>query len=99
MKIGLDATTIKRFKNMPKGFEKRFCHPNELLLLEKEKHKADFLASIWAIKEALFKADNNFADFRKIELKKDQHGWEHSDWNISTTNEGDLVIAVVVKKE
>ncbi|MCT4469833.1 4'-phosphopantetheinyl transferase superfamily protein [Mycoplasma sp. HS2188] len=99
MKIGVDITSIQRFLNIPNGFEKRYCHPNELKIIAKSKNKTKDLATIWAIKEALFKADNQLFEFNKIELTHTETGWEYNDnYTISNSNEGDLVIAFVVSK-
>ncbi|WHL49246.1 hypothetical protein HYE36_04875 [Mycoplasmopsis bovis] len=46
----------------------------------------------------MFKADNNIPAFDKITIIKKQGAYQHSDFMISTTDEDDLIIAVVIKK-
>ncbi|QBF34388.1 4-phosphopantetheinyl transferase family protein [Mycoplasmopsis phocirhinis] len=97
MKIGVDITSVRRFNNLSNGFIERYCHPNELKIIEKSKNKAKDLASIWAIKEALYKANNNLIEFSKIELIHSENGWYYkNNYSISTSNEGDLIVAFVL---
>ncbi|VEU61097.1 Holo-[acyl-carrier protein]synthase [Mycoplasmopsis bovigenitalium] len=95
MKIGVDITSISRFKQLTPGFEKRFCHIDELKRLETQVDKAHYLASLWAIKEALFKADNSLCFFDQINIQKNNGVWVYKDWKILTSNEQDLVVAFV----
>ena len=58
MKIGVDLTKIDRFNEVSKHFIERIYSDNEMkeyyMLLEEK--QATYLASRWAVKEALFKA-------------------------------------------
>ncbi|WP_036452286.1 4'-phosphopantetheinyl transferase superfamily protein [Mycoplasma buteonis] len=98
--VGVDLTTISRFENIPNGFEKRFLSKWELeqfYLLQPSK-KALFLARSWAIKEAIFKANNQYHTFTNIELRKKDHRWTFKNFEISISHEKDLLIAFVVEK-
>ncbi|MBU4690367.1 4'-phosphopantetheinyl transferase superfamily protein [Mycoplasma sp. ES3157-GEN-MYC] len=103
MKLGIDLVLIDRFRSIKQGFEKRFCHPSEIDYLHKltsEEIRVSYLASLWAIKEALFKADNKFFDFSKIKIVKEKSGvWTFEDWKISTSHEGNMLIAIVALEE
>ncbi|TQC54043.1 4'-phosphopantetheinyl transferase superfamily protein [Mycoplasmopsis mucosicanis] len=93
--IGVDITTISRFENCELNFIKRFCSPEEVAELEKQVDKATYLASLWAIKEALFKANNSLSNFNKITIQKIDKKWTYKNYAISTSHEGDLLIAFV----
>ncbi|BAP39612.1 4'-phosphopantetheinyl transferase superfamily protein [Metamycoplasma canadense] len=99
--ISIDLTKIKRFKKIKKEVLNRFLHPNEIeeyIKIEKEK-KATFLATRWALKECIFKIDNNLYEFKKIHIKKTNQGrYIFEDFQLSTTNEDGYVVAVAFKK-
>ncbi|QNM93701.1 4'-phosphopantetheinyl transferase superfamily protein [Mycoplasma sp. Pen4] len=100
-RIGVDLTNIKRFENVKNSFIKRVLSPGELdeyQKIELIESKIRFLARSWAIKEAIYKADNQYADFRKINLVKQNHIWTFKDFAISISYEGDFIIAFVVKE-
>ncbi|UUD35221.1 4'-phosphopantetheinyl transferase superfamily protein [Mycoplasmopsis caviae] len=100
--IGVDIVKISRFEKAEVNFVKKFLHPNEFkkfLLIDDNFLKSKFLASIWAIKEAIFKADNSLYEFKNIELKKERDTWEHEKFNISISHEEDFLVAVVLKKK
>jgi holo-[acyl-carrier protein] synthase len=95
--IGIDITTISRFKNKNKKFLKRVLHSNELKEYLNLEEKNKYLAIRWAIKEALFKIDKNLFDFSKIEIIKKNKIYTFKNYFISTSQENDLLIAVVKK--
>ncbi|WP_156768873.1 4'-phosphopantetheinyl transferase superfamily protein [[Mycoplasma] mobile] len=95
--IGVDLTKISRFKNKSEKFAKRILSHEEFEKWEINKDHS-FLATRWAIKEAIYKADNNFFEFSKINVKKDNYYW-FQNFYISVSHEGDLIIAFVIKKE
>lgn len=98
--IGVDLTRISRFKNMENKYAKRFLSNEEFKKYEKNSNKEMFLATRWAIKEAIYKADNNFVSFKKINIKLLKCGrYEFDNFFISTSSENDLLIAFVVKKD
>ncbi|WP_373590045.1 holo-ACP synthase [Metamycoplasma equirhinis] len=99
--IGIDLVSISRFKNISKRAIRKILHPNEIneYIGLSEERKTIYIASRWAIKEALFKVDNQFIFFNKIEILKSQHGkYLFKDFEISTSDEDNLIIAIVLKK-
>lgn len=97
--IGIDITRISRFKDPTNTFIKKILHPNEIKQYEIEKDKPLFLASRWAIKEALFKANNEEFSFNKIEIKKQDRFYKLEGYSISTSKEDDYYIAIVMKEK
>ncbi|WP_416756350.1 4'-phosphopantetheinyl transferase superfamily protein [Mycoplasma aquilae ATCC BAA-1896] len=101
--IGIDITNISRFLNKGEIFWNRVLSADELVhfnKLDTPDSKAKFLARSWAIKEAIFKADNTYIDFRKVNIKKDSESklWKFKDFLISISYADDFVIAVVAKQ-
>ncbi|WLP85748.1 4'-phosphopantetheinyl transferase superfamily protein [Mycoplasma seminis] len=101
--FGVDITNISRFLNKTTTFCNRVLSQNELEKLNQiddAYQKARFLARSWAIKEALFKADNSLIDFRKINLQQDSQSklWYFKDFVASISYADDYVIAFVQKK-
>ncbi len=100
--IGVDITKISRFNNVSDAFISRFLSEKELESYKKldEKLKPSFLAVRWAIKEAMFKADNSYYSFNKINLFKENGRYVTDDNNfyISTSTEDDILIAYVLRK-
>ena len=73
------------------------------LNINNEEEKINFIASRWAIKEALFKCDNKYKNFSYISVIKDLSGrYIFEDLNdkfeISTSNEDKYIIAIVKDK-
>ncbi|WP_406613754.1 4'-phosphopantetheinyl transferase superfamily protein [Mycoplasma corogypsi] len=100
-KLGIDMTSISRFEGKPDTFVKRILSENEYkLYLETETDlKALFLARAWAIKEAIFKANNAYANFSQVELYKLDKVWRFKNFSISITHENDTLIAMVVEND
>ncbi|WP_245599329.1 4'-phosphopantetheinyl transferase superfamily protein [Mycoplasmopsis iners] len=92
---------ISRFANKDKGFIERILHPNEIKYLESvpESLKTQTLASLWAIKEAIYKANNDYSFYSNYELKRIDHQWKHEKFAISLTHEDDYVVAVAIEKK
>ncbi|QJB71188.1 4'-phosphopantetheinyl transferase superfamily protein [Mycoplasma sp. 1654_15] len=102
--IGIDITNKQRFKNKSEAFVKKILHNEEFLkycLLNAEEEKLNFIATRWAIKEALFKCDNSFFNFNKINLKYNERKYFIENFEnqffITTSNEENIVVAVVMK--
>ncbi|UVD81520.1 4'-phosphopantetheinyl transferase superfamily protein [Mycoplasma iguanae] len=95
--IGIDITRISRFQNKSENFAKRILSHNEFLEYKKIDDKAYFLALRWAIKEALFKADNTLLSFQKINISKINKKYFYKNFQITTSKEDDYLIACVVK--
>lgn len=101
MNLGVDLVTISRFKNKNKEFIERLLSEEELAefnKLDNEESKELFLARSWAIKEAIFKADNSYFKFNKINLIKINNEWNFKNFKISISHENDLLIAFVIKE-
>ncbi|BBA22461.1 ACP synthase [Mycoplasmopsis bovirhinis] len=97
---GVDITQISRFENKSIKFARRILSDGEYELFKKlvnSKDKALFLARAWAIKEAIFKADNQYFEFSKINLVKLNNRWTFQNFAISISHEGNWLIAFVVK--
>ncbi|TPE58087.1 4'-phosphopantetheinyl transferase superfamily protein [[Mycoplasma] falconis] len=98
--VGVDLTTISRFENLEEHTIKNILHVEEIKEYQKinSLNKAKYLATRWAIKEAIFKSDNNYSNFSKIKIDKTPEGrYAFENFKISTSNEGNLLIAFVVK--
>ncbi|EFF41761.1 4'-phosphopantetheinyl transferase superfamily protein [Mycoplasmopsis alligatoris] len=98
--LGVDLVKISRFNNKSLEFAQKILSKNELeefLALDKDQ-KALFLARSWAIKEAIFKADNTKNKFSKIDLCKINNKWTYKNFNISISHEDDLLIAIAMKE-
>ncbi|MCU4117092.1 4'-phosphopantetheinyl transferase superfamily protein [Mycoplasma zalophi] len=95
-KVGIDITSISRFLNKTDEFAKRILSNEEFTEYQKINNKGKYLATRWAIKEAIFKADNAFNTFSNINIKKNQK-YYFDNFDISTSSEGDFVIAMAIK--
>lgn len=104
--IGIDLTNKDRFKNNYENIAEKILHSSEKTLflnINNEEEKINFIASRWAIKEALFKCDNKYKNFSNISVIKDLFGrYIFEDLNdkfeISTSNEDKYIIAIVKDK-
>lgn len=95
--IGVDITSIKRFENKKINFIKKVLSNEEFLEWEKTENKELYVAQRWAIKEALFKANNDLHDYHNINIKRNQKGaFEFQNYKISTSKENEYVIAFVI---
>ncbi|MGZ9413128.1 holo-ACP synthase [Mycoplasma sp. 480] len=97
--IGVDIISISRFKGKKENFIKRILSENEWNSFIKTENKEKFLATRWAIKEAIFKADNKYFNFKQIDIYKENKKYKFQNFEISTSNDEDTVIAVAIKKE
>ena len=95
--IGVDITSIKRFEDKKINFIKKVLSDNEFIEREKTENKLLYLAQRWAIKEALFKANNNLHDYHLINIERDKKGiFKYKNYKISTSKENEYVIAFVI---
>ncbi|GIZ05442.1 hypothetical protein MSATCC14277_0240 [Metamycoplasma salivarium] len=94
--IGIDLTKKSRFKENQEEIAKKILHSMELKKYLEDNDKLKFLATRWAIKEAIFKCDNQYKNFSEINITKDNVGrYIFKDFEISTTNDDDYIIAIV----
>lgn len=97
--IGIDITDISRFENKSDNYAKRFLSTQEFEDFKKTSKKAFFLALHWAIKEAIYKCDNYYVNFSKINISKSKEGrMIFKDFLISTSSEKNTLVAFVQKK-
>ena len=92
-------TSIDRFKNKNESFAKKILSKEEYLEWIISEKKDIFLATRWAIKEAIFKSDNNFSNFNNINLKKVNQKYCFQEFQISTSREKNYIIAIALKKK
>ncbi|AKA50063.1 ACP synthase [Mycoplasmopsis gallinacea] len=99
--IGVDLTKISRFANKDINFAKRILSISELAIYKKvpKERKPLFLARTWAIKEAIFKANNDYAKFTEIDLSKKDKKWVFKNFSISISHDDDFIIAFVVEND
>ncbi|ADE19549.1 4'-phosphopantetheinyl transferase superfamily protein [Mycoplasma crocodyli] len=98
--VGIDLVKVSRFNNKTDEFVKKILSDYEQKIF-KEVHpdkKPLFLARAWALKEAIFKADNSQADFSKIVVYKKDNKWCSNGFELSISHEGSLLIAIAIKK-
>lgn len=96
--LGIDKTTISRFINPSNGLIKKILHFDEIKEYELCENKPYYLAAHWAIKEALYKADNSKNVFSEIKIEKKDRVYSYPGFIISTTSENDDYIAIVMKE-
>ncbi|UUM19943.1 MULTISPECIES: holo-ACP synthase [unclassified Mycoplasma] len=101
LNIGVDIAKISRFKDAKFSLIQKILSKQELIDYQNtsSEHQALFLARSWAIKEAIFKSDNSYSQFSKINLTKVNNKWTFNNFSISISHEDDFVIAMVVKNE
>ncbi|MCR8613132.1 MAG: 4'-phosphopantetheinyl transferase superfamily protein [Mycoplasma sp.] len=93
--IGVDITTISRFKNKGSSFIKKVLSEEEILEYNVSKNKPRFLAVHWSIKEAIFKVDNKYSNFKDINIIKENKRYKHDEFEITTSCEADTYISIV----
>lgn len=98
LEIGIDITRISRFKNAKQSLVDRILHPDEIEEFLISEHKELFLAAHWAIKEALYKTNNDLFHFDKIKIIKEKDVYSFKGYDISTSKEDDYYIAIVKRR-
>lgn len=101
MEIGVDIVKIDRLKDVDQHFINRVYTQEEINVynsLSSDK-KMIFLASRWAVKEAIFKT-NNQKDYLSYGCVNDINGKpyivNHPEIKVSISHDGDYVIAFVI---
>ena len=97
--LGIDLTKVSRFKNKSDSFVKRVLSTEEVVEYHNSNDKDFYLANAWAIKEALFKADNTLSNFNEIRITKSNGVYNYNNFEISTSNEDGYIIAIAKKEE
>ncbi|MGL4948384.1 MAG: 4'-phosphopantetheinyl transferase superfamily protein [Mycoplasma sp.] len=100
---GIDVISIKRIEFKNTELIKKFLHKSEIEIFNKISNEVEaihFLASRWAIKEAIFKCLNTKCPMNKIQLSKvgSQYFYIHNSYNfkISISYHDELVFASVI---
>ena len=101
MNIGIDIVKISRFENKDIHFIKRVLTEKELLVYNNllEEKKAQYLASRWASKEAIYKANHDEHYLSYSILNKDNgepYVDGHEEIKISISNDGEYAVASVL---
>lgn len=98
--IGVDITSIKRFKNKNIAFVKKVLSLEEFNEWENVENKELYLAQKWSIKEAIFKANNNYHNYAKMNIVREKNGkFSFKNFLISTSKENEYVIAFVMEEK
>lgn len=96
--IGVDLVDFKR---IDLKIARKVLSKKELVIYDTldEKLKKEYLAERFAVKEALFKADNSYFDFDKVSVLNDEKGkpyLENINGLVSIAHDGGMVCAFVV---
>lgn len=96
--IGVDIVELKR---IDLKIARKILSSKELELFNelKDYFKQEFLAERFAVKEALFKADNKYFNYDQITLLNDEKGrpyFENVNALVSIAHDGGMVVAFVV---
>lgn len=104
MSVGIDLVNIQRFRNFhnSESFLSLVLSNNELEelnFIRDEHERMKFIASRFAVKEALVKCtENKKLDFREISLKHKENGSPYVEgFSVSITYEDDYVCAIVME--
>lgn len=98
--IGIDAINkdrlIKKYGKLD-DLALKVLSKSELKEYHLSNDKIHYFATRWAIKEALFKCDNKYFEFSKINITKENGRYTFENFEISTTSEENLIIAIAYK--
>ncbi|MGL5732612.1 MAG: 4'-phosphopantetheinyl transferase superfamily protein [Metamycoplasmataceae bacterium] len=97
--VGIDITSIERFKNKDEKFAKKILSDDEFIDWMSNESKDVFLATRWAIKEAIFKSDNKYSNFSKVNIQKIDNKYCFNSFGISTSRENEYIIAIAIKNK
>lgn len=101
MNIGIDIVKISRFENKDIHFIKRVLTEKELLFYNNliEEKKTQYLASRWACKEAIFKAnkDEHYLSYSILNKENGEPYVDgHEEIKISISHDGEYAVASVL---
>ncbi|MGP1413987.1 MAG: holo-ACP synthase [Bacillales bacterium] len=102
MSLGIDLTSINRFKNKDKLAEK-ILSEEEFVLYKNHFNKAQYLASRWCLKEAFIKAVKNSIkdlNLKDIIIKNENNGaiyidYKSKKYDCSLSHERNYCVGVV----
>lgn len=104
--IGCDILNLKHFEEIFKSFPKllnKVFSPKEIIEYQNRNHDIKYLASRFALKEAIFKALKEYHfDFNTIEILNDEFGAPYVNFlekakynvNVSLSYEQEYIIAI-----
>lgn len=101
MNIGIDIVKISRFENKDIHFIKRVLTEKELLVYNNliEEKKTQYLASRWASKEAIYKAnkDEHYLSYSILNKENGEPYVDgHEEIKISISHDGEYAVASVL---
>lgn len=101
MNIGIDIVKISRFENKDIHFIKRVLTEKELLVYNNliEEKKTQYLASRWASKEAIYKAnkDEHYLSYSILNKENGEpYVDDHEEIKISISHDGEYAVASVL---
>ena len=107
MKVGIDIVKIDRIEKLFGKYGKKFLNKifneqeiEEIEKLNNFKRKIEKIAGKFAAKESVFKVDNRFINFKKIEILTDSSGKpfvkNYPDISVSISHEKEYAVAVAV---
>ncbi len=101
MNVGIDIVKISRFENKDIHFIKRVLTEKELLVYNNliEEKKTQYLASRWASKEAIFKAnkDEHYLSYSILNKENGEpYVDDHEEIKISISHDGEYAVASVL---
>lgn len=101
MNVGIDIVKISRFENKDIHFIKRVLTEKELLVYNNliEEKKTQYLASRWACKEAIFKAnkDEHYLSYSILNKENGEpYVDDHEEIKISISHDGEYAVASVL---
>ena len=101
MNIGIDIVKISRFENKDIHFIKRVLTEKELLFYNNliEEKKTQYLASRWACKEAIYKAnkDEHYLSYSILNKENGEPYVDgHEEIKISISHDGEYAVASVL---
>jgi holo-[acyl-carrier protein] synthase len=96
--IGVDITSIKRFKKSTESLATKILTQDEMLEYNAVKNKANYLAGRWACKESVFKATG----LPNVTVLSDPNGKpyvkDHQDIMVSISHDQSYAVAMAIQK-
>jgi holo-[acyl-carrier protein] synthase len=96
--IGVDITSIKRFKKSTESLATKILTQDEMLEYNAVKNKANYLAGRWACKESVFKATG----LTNVTVLSDPNGKpyvkDHQDIMVSISHDQSYAVAMAIQK-
>lgn len=100
--VGIDICYIKRFKRLKEKYINKVLSDKEYIIykdIKNKKRRLEYLASRFCIKEAYFKASNNYFRLNEISVLNDSYNRpyiENKNVNISISHDKGYVISICI---